>query len=71
MSFLSKLADERFLTHRRRSTSYAGMTAGALATGLFGYHYYFDHVWSWDLLAIAATFVVVKVAFMIWHLLTN
>lgn len=71
MSLLSKLVDERFLSHRRRSTSLAGVFGGVLAIALFGYRYYFDHVWSWDLLAVGVTFVAVKVALMIWYLLTD
>ena len=31
MKFLGKLVDERFLAHRRRSTSVAGVTGGVLA----------------------------------------
>jgi hypothetical protein len=40
MSFI----DERFLEHRRRSTSTAGITVAAAAILLWGYHYYVDHV---------------------------
>jgi hypothetical protein len=71
MSFLNRIVDERFLDHRRRSTSVAGVVGALLATGLFGYRYYFDHVWSWDLLAVSLTVVVVKVALMTWYLFTD
>ena len=38
-----------------------------MATCLFGYRYYVDHIWSWDLLAISLTIVTVKLAFMAWY----
>lgn len=71
MSILSRLADERFFTHRRRSTSTAGMIAAALAICLFAYRYYINHAWSGDLLAVGITFVVVKLALMTWYVLTD
>ena len=71
MNFLGKLVDERFLDHRRRSTSVAGMLGAALALCLFLYRHYVDHVWSWDLLAVGVTFVAVKLALMTWHLLKS
>ena len=71
MSALGKWVDERVLAHRRQSTSVAGVTGGVLAIGLFAYHYYFDHVWSWDLLAVAVTIVAVKLALMTWYSLTH
>lgn len=33
--------------------------------------YYAQHVWSWDLFAVALTLVVVKIASMIWYHLNN
>ena len=63
--------DERFLTHRRRSTSLAGITGGFVATGLFAYRYYVQHVWSWDLVAVVLTIVVVKMASMVWFHFTD
>jgi hypothetical protein len=71
MSLLPKAIDERFLAHRRQSTSIAGVVGGVLATCLFGYRYYINHVWSWDLLAISLTFVTVKMALMAWYYLTD
>jgi hypothetical protein len=70
MSFLSRLVDERFWSHRRRSTSAAGVISAVLAILLFEYRYFVDHVWCWDLLAIGVTFVVVKLALMTWYYLT-
>jgi hypothetical protein len=63
--------DERFLTHRLRSTSTAGIVGGVVAMGLFAYRYYIDHIWSSDLLAVGVTIAAVKVALMIWYRLTD
>ncbi len=71
MSFLSRVVDERFLEHRRRSTSYAGIIGGVLAILLFMYRFYVNRIWSWDLLAVGLTFVGVKMAFMTWYYLTD
>jgi len=68
---LGRAIDERFLNHRLRSTSLAGIIGGVAAIGLFAYAYYFNHGWSWDLFAVAATIVAVKVAVMGWYLLTD
>jgi hypothetical protein len=63
--------DERFLTHRLRSTSIAGVITGVTATLLFAWHFYVDHIWSWDLLAVALTFVTIKMGLMLWFRLTD
>ena len=68
---LGKVIDERFLMHRLRSTSIAGVIGGVLALLLFAYHYYFDHFWSWDLLTVGATIVVVKLTVLLWYRLTD
>lgn len=70
LPILGRAIDERFLNHRLRSTSFAGIIGGLVAIGLFGYRYYFDGVWSWDLFAVAATIVAVKLTAMIWYRLT-
>ena len=71
MAFLGRLFDERFLMHRLRSTSIGGIAAATLALLLFAYHFYFQHVWNWELLAIGITAAVVKWALMTWYLATN
>ena len=63
---LGKFVDERFLEHRRRSSSIAGILAALLAIVLFELRFFWDHVWSWDLLAVALTFVVVKMSLFAW-----
>ena len=71
MTLLSRLVDERFLAHRRRSTSIAGMTAAALALGLFLFRLYVNHVRDWDLFVVGLTFVFVKIGVMVWSALSD
>jgi hypothetical protein len=71
MSILSRLVDERFLAHRRHSTSLAGMFSAALALVLFEWRLWVHHVLNWDLLAVGLTFVVIKFAVLGWHLLKD
>lgn len=68
---LGIVIDERFLSHRQRSTSLASVIGGMVAVGLFGYRYFMDGIWSWDLFAVAAMIVVVKLALMAWYFLTD
>jgi hypothetical protein len=63
--------DERFLMHRLKSTSLAGIVGALVAVGLWSYRYYIDHVWSWDLFVVVTTVVVVKVAAMAWYRLKD
>jgi hypothetical protein len=67
VSILSRIFDERFLVHRLRSTSMAGITAGAGSLLLFEYRYFVNHTVNWDLLAVGCTFVAVKLALMTWY----
>ena len=48
----------------------AGIVGGYVAVGLFAWHYYVDHFWSWDLLVVALTIVLVKLALMAWSFAT-
>jgi hypothetical protein len=68
---IGRLIDERFLTHRLRSSSAGGITGGVVAICLFAYRFYHDQVWSWDLLAVSLTIVGVKLALMIWYRVTD
>ena len=63
--------DERFLTHRLRSTSTAGIAGAALAGGLWFYRLLVDDRIDWDLFAVLATIAVVKVGLMIWYRFTD
>ncbi|MBK5258283.1 MAG: hypothetical protein JJE51_01700 [Thermoanaerobaculia bacterium] len=68
---IGRFIDERFLEHRRRSTSLAGIIGAFVAIGLWAYRYIVDHVWNWELFAVAVTIAVVKVALMIWYSTTD
>jgi hypothetical protein len=63
--------DERFLVHRLKSTSLAGVVGGVTSVAIFTWHYYIDHFWSWDLFAVAAAIVGVKLAAMAWYRLRD
>jgi hypothetical protein len=64
---LRGFVDERFLQHRRSSTSLAGLMC-LLVTGiLFEYRYFHDQIWSKDLFALILTFAVVKFSMMVWY----
>ena len=64
---LGKFVDERFLEHRRRSTSVAGIV-GALATGgIFEYRLLVQHVENWDLFAVLVAMVATKLGMMLWY----
>ncbi len=63
--------DERFFTHRLRSTSLAGVVGGVLAVSLFAYNLYAKDIVRWDLFAVAATMAAVKLAAMAWFRLTD
>ena len=58
--------DERFLTHRLRSTSIGGLAAILVAAAFFFYNLS-HHVIRWDLFAIVATAAVVKMGVMVWY----
>ncbi len=68
---LGKQFDERFLDHRRRSTSLAGIVTALFAIAWFEYRFFTKGIWSWDLLTIALTFVGVKLAAMAWYMWTD
>ena len=68
---LGKFIDERFLQHRLRSTSVAGIAGALLALGLWAYHFFAQGILNWELFAIAATVAVVKVILMIWYRVTD
>ena len=68
---LPAFVDERFLKHRLRATSTAGITSAALALVLFLYRYYHDHVFRLDLLAVGLVFVVLKYALLFWYRRTD
>ena len=66
-----EFVDERFLDHRRRATSNAGIACAVLAILLAFYRWYHDRVLSVDLLAVAGTFIVIKYALFFWYRRTS
>jgi hypothetical protein len=64
---LRKFVDERFLEHRRRSSSMAGIVTACMAVGIFEYRYFLNHVVSWDLFTVVMTFVAIKMSMMAWY----
>jgi hypothetical protein len=69
--FLNKYVDERFLEHRRRSSSIAGFAALFVAFVVFEYRIVFHNVIDWDMGAIILTFGVVKLAMFAWYRLKD
>lgn len=64
---LGPLVDERFLEHRRRASSFAGIAAAILSLVLFEYRLLRFHQWSWDLAAVVITFVALKLSLFAWY----
>jgi hypothetical protein len=64
---LNKYVDERFLEHRRRSSSVAGFAALILAGCIFEYRIIFSHLIDWEMAAIILTFGVVKMSLFAWY----
>ena len=71
MNMLPGFVDERFLRHRLRASSAAGIAAAVLAIVLAYYRYLRSHVISTDLLAVVAVFLVVKYALFFWYRRTD
>lgn len=67
LPWLGSFVDERFLEHRRRASSAAGIASAIVALVLFEYRFLRYHVLSWDLLVIALTFVVLKMSLFAWY----
>jgi len=68
---LPAFVDERFLKHRLRATSTAGIVSAVIELLLFMYRFYHDHVFRGDLLAVGVTFVVLKYLLLFWYRRTD
>lgn len=68
---LPDFVDERFLRHRLRATSNAGVLSASAAILLAFYRYFDARVISRDLLAIALLFIVVKYLLFFWYRRTD
>ena len=71
MKILGKEIDERFWSHRQRSTSIAGIVCAVTSLLLFEYRYFFQHRAEWDLLGVGLVFVVIKLTLMVWYRRTD
>jgi hypothetical protein len=65
--FLGQFVDERFLEHRRRASSVAGIITAVLAAVVFEYRLLRYGVFSWDLAAVVLVFAVLKMLLFFWY----
>ncbi len=68
---LRQFVDERFLDHRRRASSFAGIAIAILSLLVFEYRLLRYHVWSWDLALVAVVFIVIKMSLFVWYRLSD
>jgi hypothetical protein len=65
--FLGQFVDERFLDHRRRASSFAGIVSAILAVVLLDYRFMRYGVWEWDLFTVLVVFLVLKLSMFFWY----
>jgi hypothetical protein len=65
--FLGQFVDERFLDHRRRASSFAGIVAAIVALVLLEYRYFRYGIWDWDLYAVVIVFLLLKYTLFFWY----
>lgn len=68
---LGKFVDERFLEHRRRSSSAAALAGALAAGGWFEYRILANHVIEWDLFVLLTLMAVVKMGMFTWYRLRD
>ena len=68
---LTDQVDERYLVHRLRATSLAGVVGGLTASLLFVYYWFATDVARWDLLFVAVVIAFVKLAGLAWYRITD
>ena len=71
LPLLGQFVDERFLEHRRRASSLAGIVTAVLAMLVFEYLLIRYHIWSWDLAFVALVFVLLKMCLFTWYRLRD
>lgn len=67
----NRILDERFLDHRRRSSTFAVMAGALVSGGLVEYHLLHDHRIDWGLFSVLIAMVVVKLSAMAWFRLRD
>ena len=65
------MIDERYLLHRLRSTSLAGVVGAILIGGWFFYQFLTRQVLRWDLFVILAVMAVIKVSAVTYYRMTD
>ena len=65
------MIDERYLMHRLRSTSLAGVVGAVLMGVWFLYQLYGKQVHRWDLLVILGAMALVKLGAILYFRLTD
>jgi hypothetical protein len=63
--------DERFMEHRRRSTSLASMAGAITAGGIWEYDWFARHFCNWELLSVLMAMLVMKFGAMTWYHFTD
>lgn len=64
---LKNYVDERFLEHRRRSSSVAAIVGVCVAAGICEYKLIWQHVISWDLFAVVFVMAATKMGMFAWY----
>ena len=67
----NQIVDERFLDHRRRSSTFAMMAGALISGGLFEYHLLAQHRIEWELAAVLGGMVVTKLTAFAWFRLRD
>jgi len=66
-----KMLDERYLIHRLKSTSAAGMVGAVLMGVWILYQYFKEAVFRWDLMGILLIMGAVKLSLLLYYRRTN
>lgn len=67
----NRLIDERFLDHRRRSSTFAMMAGALLSGGLFEYDLLRYHRFNWQLAAVLLAMIIAKYSAFTWFRLRD
>lgn len=68
---LGVTVDERFLDHRRRSSTFAMMAGALVSGGLFEYHLLRQHTYDWEMGGVLLAMVATKLTAMAWYRFTD
>jgi len=67
----NRVLDERFLDHRRRSSTFAMMAGALLSGGFLEYHLLAQHRIDWDLAIVLGGMVIAKFTAFTWFRLRD